>query len=330
VARLRWRPIGCRVSDKDYTDARQAGPTPIPMTDKNGRPIIIIKKKVIAHGGHHGGAWKVAYADFVTAMMSLFIVLWLMNSNAKVKEAVAGYFKDPSGVGKLSGTNKEGRDKTIVVQIPGPAGKNVPVPVAAKQPPPPDVTKPVPVPVEKEVPAPEFKKDMEKLKEQLEKALKNLPAFPKMKDHIAITVSSEGVRMELMETAKGLFFENGSPTPTKEGQTVLRTVSSLVNKMPNRVMIEGHTDSVPFVGTTGYSNWELSSDRANAARIIMENTGLRKGQLFQIRGFADQQLRLPNKPDDPSNRRISIIVLNLPTLPEPKQAVKPNTKSVSR
>jgi chemotaxis protein MotB len=297
------------------------------MTDKNGRPIIIIKKKVIAHGGHHGGAWKVAYADFVTAMMSLFIVLWLMNSNAKVKEAVAGYFKDPSGVGKLSGTDKEGRDKTLLIQIPGPVGKNVPVPVAAKQPIPPDVIKPIPVPVDKEVPGPEFKKDMEKLKEAMEKALKNLPAFSKVKDHIVITVSNEGVRMELMETAKGMFFENGSPTPTKEGQTVLRTVSSLVNKMPNRVMIEGHTDSVPYAGATGYSNWELSSDRANAARIIMESAGMRSGQLFQIRGFADQQLHLPTNPADPSNRRISIIVLNMPASPEVKLPVTPGTKS---
>ena len=261
------------------------------MTDKNGRPIIIIKKKVVARA-HHGGAWKVAYADFVTAMMSLFIVLWLMNSNARVKEAVAGYFKDPAGVGKFAGTNMEGRDKTIVVQPP---------------------------------PPPPVNKEMEKLKDEIEKALKNLPSFPKVKDHIAITVTDEGVRMDLMETAKGLFFENGSPTPTKEGLAVLHVVSDLVSKMPNRLMIEGHTDSVPFVGNSGYSNWELSSDRANSARIIMQGSGVRPGQLFQIRGFADQQLRLADKPKDPSNRRISIVVLNLPDPP-----VKPKPKSSGR
>ena len=306
------------------------------MTDKNGRPIIIIKKKIVAHG-HHGGAWKVAYADFVTAMMSLFIVLWLMNSNAKVKEAVAGYFKDPAGVGKLSGTDKEGRDKTIVVKLPAPVGKETPVPVAAKETPAPAVIKQVAVPIVKEVPPAEFKKDMDKLKDALEKALRNLPTYAKVKDHIAITVTDDGVRMDLMETAKGLFFENGSPTPTKEGQTVLRTVSNLINKMPNRLMIEGHTDSVPYIGgTTGYSNWELSSDRANSARIIMESAGMHAGQLFQIRGFADQQLRLPAKPDDPSNRRISIIVLNLPkkadaaAVPEAKKPVTQNGKSAPR
>ena len=306
------------------------------MTDKNGRPTIIIKKKIVAHG-HHGGAWKVAYADFVTAMMSLFIVLWLMNSNAKVKEAVAGYYKDPAGVGKLSGTDKEGRDKTIVVRLPAPVGKETPVPVAAKETPAPAVIKQVAVPIMKEIPPAEFKKDMEKLKDALEKALRNLPTYAKVKDHIAITVTDDGVRMDLMETAKGLFFENGSPTPTKEGQTVLRTVSNLINKMPNRLMIEGHTDSVPYIGgTTGYSNWELSSDRANSARIIMESAGMHAGQLFQIRGFADQQLRLPAKPDDPSNRRISIIVLNLPkkpdaaAVPEAKKPVTQNGKSAPR
>lgn len=264
------------------------------MTNKNGRPIIIIKKKVAGHGGHHGGAWKVAYADFVTAMMSLFIVLWLMNSNAKVKEAVAGYFKDPAGTGKLSGTNKEGRDKTVPIQQPPPVVKT----------------------------------EMDKLKEDMEKALRNLPTFPKVKDHIAITVTNEGVRMELMETAKGLFFANGSATPTEELRTVLRAVTELVDKMPNRLMIEGHTDSVPYVGTSGYSNWELSSDRANAARIFMQASGVRPGQLFQIRGFADQQLHLLNKPNDPSNRRISIIVLNSPKKPDapsPVDSKKPAT-----
>lgn len=272
------------------------------MKDKNGRPIIIVKKKVIAHG-HHGGAWKVAYADFVTAMMSLFIVLWLMNSNTKVKEAVAGYFKDPAGVGKLMGTTKEGKGKTdVVVKAPKLPEKEKEQPVVK----PPEIAKQ----------EPPVKVDMEKLKQDLQQALKNLPTFPKVKDHVAVTVTSDGVRMELMETAKGLFFENGSPVPTEEGRTVLRAVSALLEKMPNRVMIEGHTDSVPYVGTTGYSNWELSSDRANAARVIMQKSGVRTGQIFQIRGFADQQLRLPDKPTDPSNRRISIIVMNMDKTPQ--------------
>ncbi|HXJ41513.1 MAG TPA: flagellar motor protein MotB [Bryobacteraceae bacterium] len=257
------------------------------MTDQKLRPIII-KKKIIRAAGHHGGSWKVAYADFATAMMSLFIVLWLMNSNAKVKAAVAGYFKDPAGTGKLAGTDKEGRDKTV--------------------------TPPGPPPAE----AP--KQDMEKLKTELEKTIHNLPNFPNLKGHIAITVTDEGVRMELMETTKGLFFDTGSPVPTQKGEEVLRAVSAAVGRMPNRVTIEGHTDSVPFIGAGPYGNWDLSSARANSARVLMQTSGLRRDQLFQIRGFADQQLKMPDKPADPSNRRISIIVLNLPNGMAPKAA----------
>jgi chemotaxis protein MotB len=249
------------------------------VTDQKLRPIII-RKKVVKATGHHGGAWKVAYADFATAMMSLFIVLWLMNSNAKVREAVAGYFKDPVGLGKMSGTSTQGRDKTIAA----PAIPRVDIP----------------------------KQDMEKLKSDLEKAIRNLPNFQTLKNHIVIAVTNEGVRMELMETAKGLFFATGSSAPTQEGRDVLRAASALVGKLPNKVTIEGHTDSVPFVGSGDYGNWELSSARANSARILMTGNGLRDDQLFEIRGFADRQLRLPDQPDDPSNRRISVIVLNLP------------------
>jgi chemotaxis protein MotB len=273
------------------------------MSDQKA-PRIIVKKKIVHRGGHHGGAWKVAYADFVTAMMSLFIVLWLMNTNAKVKQAVAGYFRDPAGVGKLSGSDREGHDKSLADPV-------IPPPEAAKQ-------------------------DMEKLKTDLDKALRNLPNFETMKGHIAVTVTDEGIRMDLMETAKGLFFANGSPVPTKEGEAVLRAVSGLVSKLPNRLMIEGHTDSVPFASGAGYSNWELSSARANSARILMEGDGVRGGQILQIRGFADQQLRLPAKPEDPSNRRITIIVLNVPKKADlspagaTKKADTPEPKSTSQ
>ena len=237
------------------------------MPNDKPKPIII-KKKVGGHGGHNGGAWKVAYADFVTAMMALFIVLWLMNSNAKVKEAVAGYFRDPAGTGKLAGTDKNGTDKTVVV------GKD----------------------------------DMPKLKEQLEKALKTVPHFDQFKDQISITITSEGLRIELMETAKGMFFEMGSPKPTPEGLELLRRLAAELGTLPNRILIEGHTDATPYSGNGTYSNWELSCDRANQARQLMEASGLHPSQVFQVRGFADQQLRMPNKPDDPSNRRISLLV----------------------
>ncbi|HVY92886.1 MAG TPA: flagellar motor protein MotB [Bryobacteraceae bacterium] len=273
------------------------------MSDPKKRPIII-KKKVISHGGHHGGAWKVAYGDFVTAMMSLFIVLWLMNSNAKVKEAVAGYFRDPAGVGKMSGTDKDGRDKTIVPTAPPPP----PLPAVA---------------LRKD--NKDTKDSLEKRIAELQKALKALPEFETLKKNIVISATDEGIRIELMETVRGMFFDNGSTEPTKRGQDVIRAVAATIGKMPNRVMIEGHTDSTPFAGNAHYSNWQLSSERANAARMLMESAGMRQGQLFEIRGFADQQLRIPENPPDPSNRRISIVILN-----EPKSGPSPLSGGVGR
>lgn len=266
------------------------------------RPVIL-KKKIVRGHGKHGGSWKIAYADFATAMMSLFIVLWMMNSNAKVKQAVAGYFKDPAGRGTKNGTSTEGRDKTVLPPgVPQAMAKDIPpgVPEGLAKPLPPGVP---------HVDGP--KQDMEKLKSDLERAIRGLPNYESMKNNVLVTVTDEGVRMELIETSKGLFFDNGKSTPTKEARDVITTVSSMIGKLPNRVVIEGHTDSVPFPGNSEYTNWDLSSERANASRVLMFKGGLRQEQLAGIRGFADQQLRLPDKPNDPSNRRISIIVMNL-------------------
>ncbi len=236
--------------------------------DANKRPIIIIKKKA-GHGGHHGGAWKVAYADFVTAMMALFIVLWLMNSSKQLQEAVGGYFKDPTGTSKKVGTNQTG------------SGENFSL----------------------------TKKNMEELKEQLQKSIKRQIAnFDKLKNQIEMTVTSEGLRIELLESTQGTFFETGSPMLNADGKDLLITLSQELSKLPNHVSIEGHTDANPFNGRPEYGNWELSTDRANTARRIMQENGLRADQVTQVRGYADQKLRVPANPLDPSNRRISLIV----------------------
>lgn len=230
-------------------------------------PIII--KKVSGYGGHHGGAWKVAYADFVTAMMALFIVLWLLNSSKQVQEAVGGYFKDPTGNSKMVGSTMRG------------AGQNIDL----------------------------RKEDMKKIKEALEKQIKVLPDFEKLKKHIEMTITSEGLRIELTEDAKGTFFELGNALPSASGKELLIALAQEVGKLPNHVSIEGHTDSNPYSGgLEGYSNWELSVDRANAARKIMQSSGLKVTQVSQVRGFADQRPRVKADPKDASNRRISLIV----------------------
>ena len=234
------------------------------------RPIIVIKKKA-AHGGHHGGAWKVAYADFVTAMMALFIVLWLLNTSKPVRESIAGYFRDPSGTAGKLGTSSEGPGEKFV---------------------------PTPLPTE----------DMGKLKDEIEKAMRRLPNFEKLKNQIEIKVTPEGLRIELLESATGTFFDLGNRNPNSNGSELLDLLAGELGKLPNKVSIEGHTDSKPFKGRKGYGNWELSTDRANSARRLMQEQGLGGKQVAQVRGFADQLLRTPKNPNDPSNRRISLIV----------------------
>ena len=231
------------------------------------RPFIVVKKKA-GHGGHHGGAWKVAYADFVTAMMALFIVLWLLNTNKKIQEAVGGYFRDPSGTSKNIGTDKRGSDQSVALT----------------------------------------RDDMPKLKEKLEQHIRQLSNFDLLKKQIEMMVTSEGLRIELLETETGTFFNLGSAEPNENGKELLRLLAEQLGRLPNSLSIEGHTDSKPYSGNREYSNWELSADRANAARRLMQRDGLWDHQVSQVRGYADQMLRRPDDPFDPSNRRISVIV----------------------
>lgn len=231
------------------------------------RPILIIKKKG-GHGGHHGGAWKVAYADFVTAMMALFIVLWLLNTSKQIQEAIGGYFKDPTGTAKKVGSNMVGSGENFSLN----------------------------------------KDNMPKLKEQLQQAIRQMSDFEKLKSHIEMTVTAEGLRIELTESASGTFFESGRPQLNHDGEELLVMLAKELGSLPNKPSIEGHTDAKPYTTSANYGNWELSTDRANSARRLMQSNGIRPDQVTQVRGFADQRLRKPKDPLDPTNRRISLIV----------------------
>jgi chemotaxis protein MotB len=231
------------------------------------RPIIVIKKKV-SHGGHHGGAWKVAYADFVTAMMSLFIVLWLLNSTPQVKKAIAGFFNDPRGTSTKMGTDVLGDGPSVSID----------------------------------------KTNVEKLKESIKKAIVKQKELDKLAKQVEMTITSEGLRIELIEDKDGTFFQSGSAKLSESGEALIETLSGQLKDMPNHLLIEGHTDAKPYSTGNGYTNWELSSDRANAARRLLQQDGVRPDQISQVRGYADQSLRVAANPLDPSNRRISIIV----------------------
>ena len=219
----------------------------------------------------HGGAWKVAYADFVTAMMALFIVLWMMSSTGKVKESVQGYFRDPIGYKRRLGTGVANKGEGLTVDH----------------------------------------RSVHDLQKQIEAALRQMPEFHKFQQNILFTVTGEGLRIDLLETEQGMFFNSGSPTPTVGGEHLLNVLAQELVSMPNQVVIEGHTDARPFraaTPTSGYSNWELAVDRANAARRLLSADGLRLDQIVEMRGFANQRLLNAKDPNDPRNRRISLVV----------------------
>ncbi|HEV2618754.1 MAG TPA: flagellar motor protein MotB, partial [Acidobacteriaceae bacterium] len=205
------------------------------------RPIIVIKKK-ISHGGHHGGAWKVAYADFVTAMMSLFIVLWLLNSTPQIQKAVAGYFNDPKSNGKETGTSQLGKGETVSID----------------------------------------KQNVQKLKEEIEKAILKQTDLSKISKQIEITITAEGLKIELIEDKGGTFFQTGSPKLSDAGVSLLNLLANQLKVLPNHLLIEGHTDAQPYSSDTGYTNWELSSDRANSARRVLQQGGVGPTQIAQV------------------------------------------------
>jgi chemotaxis protein MotB len=257
------------------------------MTAKT-QPIIVIKRNGGAHAGHNGGAWKVAYADFVTAMMSLFIVLWLMGASDKVKKAVAGYFNDPKGTANLLGTTMSGNGVAVI----------------------------------------ETNGDMRKLKEKLEEQIQARKDLDKLSKQIEITITAEGLRMELLEGKNGTFYQSGSAKLSESGQELLALLAAELKTLPNELLIEGHTDATQYSSDASYSNWELSADRANAARRLLQQDGVRADQVAQVRGYADQLLRVKSNPYDPSNRRISILVKNIdgkaPNLPGAEGASGPS------
>lgn len=275
--------------------------------DDHQTPIRVIVKKKKGHGGHHGGAWKVAYADFVTAMMALFIVLWIVGQSSAVKQAISAYFKDP-------GVFESGRGGNILHGSRGSA----PVPTS------------------------NLSAEIEKLKaeaKKLEEAIKANSDLERFKDKIEITVTKEGLRIELLENSAGLFFDVGSSKPKPDTVKLLQIVGKEVGQLSNKVMIEGYTDARPYVNPD-YTNWELSSDRANMARKILEQNGMRKDQVSQVRGFADRNLKHPDKPLDVGNRRVSILVAtdikeNVSVAPGPpaaapqKEPIKPEPPQVA-
>jgi len=278
------------------------------MAKEGGGEIRIVKKKGGGHG-HHGGAWKVAYADFVTAMMAFFMVMWLIGMDAKTRHAIAAYFRDPVGFMQAVRAKSEAVF-TINESVP-PGGKNTPnMPRAAK-----DGKTALKKDRQTE------HKELEEFKKYVETALSNIPELSRLKEHVKIEFVKEGLRIELLEGKEPVFFQTGSATVTPAARQLLRIIAEKVGKLDNRVIVEGHTDAQPYRYGGGYSNWELSADRANASRRVLEGAGLWKGQVAEVRGYADTRLRNPQDPFHFSNRRVSLLIpYTTEQAEEPKKA----------
>lgn len=260
------------------------------MSEEQLQPIIIKRKKRRGHGGHHGGAWKVALADFMTAMMAFFLVMWLVGQKPDVRKAVAGYFRDPgrfnqkAEAGMLKGTSSPMKSRAVSQRA---------------------------APKEREKSGGPTKAEKEKLTLTAKNILNEFEkqkVFEKLKKNIKITLTSDGLRITLNESEDGAaFFEPGSDKLLKSSAILLMIIAHELGKLTNKLVIEGHTDASSSDGD--YTNWELSAARANSARRLMDVSGLDNEQVNEVRGFASRMPMIAEDPSDPRNRRISIVVL---------------------
>ncbi|MFA5121553.1 flagellar motor protein MotB [Zavarzinia sp.] len=367
---------------------------------KNGEPVIIIKRVKKVEGGHHGGAWKVAYADFVTAMMAFFLLLWLLNATSEAqKQGIADYF-DPisisettSGAGGVMGgqnisqdgnrndsgspaimsriesgsqtSDQQESDSTmptsgsaqspddsqsqqsnggsassaIATPLPGTAnaqsntqqgsgvtgtgtgqgGNADPRPVDAlgqQTPPPgaPSAQADARARVEAQGKAEE--KRFAETAQALRQALQSSPELQAVASQVLVDVTPEGMRIQLVDGRNEAMFQSGSSRMSDQMVTLLTKIAGIIARLPNQIAIAGHTDAAPYRTTTGYTNWELSADRANSSRRVLTEAGVRPNRIYQVSGKASSEPLNPDNPLDPANRRITITLLReVPVLP---------------
>lgn len=257
------------------------------------QPVIVVRRRGGKHGRHHSSAWKIALADFMTAMLALFIVLWAMTLDQATKEEIAAYFSNPVGLkkGYSSGAS----------------------PISTGQSPAEVMTVPIEAIMRPQIEA------MAAVGERIRERVNRTEGLGRLGAQIEIVASKEGLRIELLEAGGGeTFFPFGSAVMKPVTRAALEIIAAELAPLPNPIVVEGHTDAAPFGSRSVYSNWELSSDRAHAARRVLEANGLADDRIKEVRGYADKRLRVPANPLDPSNRRITILlplILPQPELP---------------
>jgi chemotaxis protein MotB len=284
--------------------------------DKNAQ-IVIVKRRKKGGGGHHGGAWKVAYADFVTAMMAFFLVMWLVNSVTKEQRAAMfDYFKNPSmEQGKsphaAPGQMGPGGASSSVINL----GGSMDAPrVNIVTPADPDAkAEPHPFNIDanaaKTIADAADQKKLESLLAALRQAINTSQTLSPYKDQLLLDITPEGLRVQIVDQQNRPMFDLGSAKLKDYTNTILKTLAGYLNSVPNRISLTGHTDIRPYPGGVNYTNWELSADRANAARRALEAGGLAPEKIARVVGLSSSVLFDKEKADDPINRRISIIVM---------------------
>ncbi|TQV73035.1 flagellar motor protein MotB [Aliikangiella marina] len=274
----------------------------------NSRPIIIKRVKK-SSAGHHGGSWKVAFADFATAMMAFFLLLWLMgNTTEEEKDAISGYFNDPSGFAEKAGAAPtvigEGGANTGVIEMPVVRPElEVNEENADSQP--------------RSMTEEEIRKKAEdqeiaqlkQLQQQLEEMVENNDAFRQFKEQVIFDITPSGLRIQIVDKDKRPMFDSGSAEPKIYSKLILRGLGEVLKAVPNKVSITGHTDATPYIEREDYGNWELSADRANSARRELMVGGISEAKVARVEGFASSILFDAESPYNPINRRIAIIVL---------------------
>jgi chemotaxis protein MotB len=260
------------------------------MEDKK-QPIIV--KKVVKGGGHHGGAWKVAYADFVTAMMAFFLLMWLLGTTTEEQRGgISSYFQNPAGIQGPGGAS------TSMIKLGG--TRDMPQVIAEV------------APDEKtaeEIAEEQEKKRLQTLMDDLEDAIGNHQALKPFKDHLKLDITPEGLRLQIVDRENRTMFDSGSAELKSYTVAILREIATVVNSVPHKISISGHTDARPYL-RKDYTNWELSADRANAARRALRDGGLAEAKMGRVVGLGSSVLFDKEDPYNPVNRRISIIVMN--------------------
>ena len=274
-------------------------------------PPIIVKKIKKGGHGHHGGAWKVAYADFVTAMMAFFMLLWLLGSTTESqKQAIQNYMNDPlasTGPGG-AGANPvlEGGDGILDGDGPSPFPMSTPGESEEE-------LEGIGAPSEEDIEklaAQAERERMESLLEDLKQAIDAGQALKPFKDQLLLDITNEGLRIQIVDRENRAMFASGSPVLEPYAREILREIVKVINQVPNRISISGHTDRTPYASANGYSNWELSADRANAARRELLAGGMPEDKIGRVVGLSSSVLFDQHNPFSPINRRISIIVMN--------------------